>query len=407
MVMLDETNTCAVNGREGSKPSINRFDSCKGRYIRNLYVDKAYQILQLVREPEADDAFTELSGHNEDESQLLLANGTLNKCLDEIIDILKDCPKSILDVERTELGTGCPNCSATIERLNKRIVELEDERDHYKRLFDNGQKDMEHRGPELFVCERRPSTVEYESASEALAVRPATALTLSPPTNAIVQPQLVAVPTPEVQPATAVVLAEPTLALPSRKQVITNLVKLSDDVLDEDDEPTKRLYKAWNQVLRVLASIVNGSNPVTVNRRSSSEEITDYIGKLSQSAAELEAVRSAITWPEAPSPQIDLLLSRLLELESQVRPRSYLVEEAANLIEAAKSQVADLLAMFGLTCFEDSGTFDGIRHNAVDTEPTDNPERDMQICATVSAGLMRGDSVVRAQSVIVYKYKQT
>jgi molecular chaperone GrpE (heat shock protein) len=58
----------------------------------------------------------------------------------------------------------------------------------------------------------------------------------------------------------------------------------------------------------------------------------------------------------------------------------------------------------GVTPFEDVGSFDCERQQVVDTRPTDDPEQDNLVCATVRPGYRFREQLVRPQEVVVYTF---
>jgi molecular chaperone GrpE (heat shock protein) len=66
-------------------------------------------------------------------------------------------------------------------------------------------------------------------------------------------------------------------------------------------------------------------------------------------------------------------------------------------------RLGDILASEQVTWFEDKGDFDPIRHRAVDTVPTDDPDRDYQLAGTLRPGYLHAGELLRQQDVIVYR----
>ncbi len=76
------------------------------------------------------------------------------------------------------------------------------------------------------------------------------------------------------------------------------------------------------------------------------------------------------------------------------------------VLEAIEQQLAEILATEGITTLEETGKFDYQKHRVVSTQPTDDPQQDEFIYATVRPGYLFKEQLLRPQDVIVYLYSQ-
>ena len=77
-------------------------------------------------------------------------------------------------------------------------------------------------------------------------------------------------------------------------------------------------------------------------------------------------------------------------------------EAAARLIAGQLQETAALLREMGAEILQDTGAFDSRYHTAVQTRPTEDPDRIGQIAETFRPGYRFRGEVLRPQEVIVY-----
>ncbi|GAA0377846.1 hypothetical protein Acor_43800 [Acrocarpospora corrugata] len=109
-----------------------------------------------------------------------------------------------------------------------------------------------------------------------------------------------------------------------------------------------------------------------------------------------------------PSPAVAQQIERLLETRPDraalalacARFRDQLGERSPDLAEL----LGAALAAAGISEVRPDGEpFDGERHEAVDTAPTDDPDAHDTIAETVRAGYLDGAEVLRVPQVVVYR----
>lgn len=120
-----------------------------------------------------------------------------------------------------------------------------------------------------------------------------------------------------------------------------------------------------------------------------------------QQAAAAEVQRPADAGP----PTISESTRQLIALRDSVQAATEdLDEPGSRALNAVAHQLAQILTSEQVVPFEDSGTFDAHRHNAVSSMETGDRALDYQLAATVRPGYIRNGTLLRRQDVVVYRF---
>jgi molecular chaperone GrpE (heat shock protein) len=79
-------------------------------------------------------------------------------------------------------------------------------------------------------------------------------------------------------------------------------------------------------------------------------------------------------------------------------------EPGRRALNAVARQLAQILTTEQVVPFEDSGTFDAHRHNAVSSMETSDSALDYQLAASVRSGYTCNGTLLRRQDVVVYRF---
>lgn len=120
-----------------------------------------------------------------------------------------------------------------------------------------------------------------------------------------------------------------------------------------------------------------------------------------QAAEPAEVQRPADAGPQT----ISESTRQLIALRDSVQAATEdLDEPGSRALNAVAHELAQILTSEQVVPFEDSGTFDAHRHNAVSSMEIGDVALDYQLAATVRPGYIRNGTLLRRQDVVVYRF---